>query len=240
MAEPSTSVRGEANCDLVRLIDVGSAGGLEPKWHPFADRLLPGPFEPNPVAAAALRLANPAALIVEAALFCNNERRVLHVTRNPLCISLLPPNDDILRRYDIAPHFEKVGEVEIQCNRYDTLHRRGLVPDPDVIKIDVQGCEFEALLGFGELLENCLGIELEAHVYPLYHGQRLLHDLVGLLDRFGMTLRTVRPSPQFDGDLVEVDAFFTRSRRAARDLDPVRRRKFDLLHDVWQLPAYAA
>jgi hypothetical protein len=43
---------------------------------------------------------------------------------------------------------------------------------------------------------------------------------------------------QFDGDLVEVNAFFTKSRYQLRSLSPLQRRKIDLLTKVWELPVY--
>ena len=62
-------------------------------------------------------------------------------------------------------------------------------PAPDAIKIDVQGFEFQVLQGFGSLLQHCLGIELEAHFYPIYRGQKLLHDIVSMLSDYGLVLR---------------------------------------------------
>ena len=69
-------------------------------------------------------------------------------------------------------------------------------------------------------------------------GQRLLHDIVSLLNDHGLVLRTLQPVPHFDGDLVEVNAFFTKSRFAVRALNQDQRRKFALLTKVWELPDY--
>jgi hypothetical protein len=118
------------------------------------------------------------------------------------------------------------------------LYHQGTVPAPDAIKIDAQGFEHQILLGFGSLLQDCLGIELEAHFYPLYRGQKLLHDIISLMSDHGLVLRTLQHVAQFDGDLVEVNAFFTKSRFAVRSLTPDQRRKFSLLTKVWELPEY--
>jgi FkbM family methyltransferase len=48
----------------------------------------------------------------------------------------------------------------VRSLRYDQLHAKGVVPVPHVVKIDFQGCEYEVLEGFGELLDQVLGIEL--------------------------------------------------------------------------------
>jgi hypothetical protein len=59
--------------------------------------------------------------------------------------------------------------------------------------------------------------------------------VVRLLDDFGLVLRKLEPVPHFDGDLVEVDTFFTRSRQSMQALGPLERRKFDLMRRVWEL-----
>lgn len=224
--------------ERLRLVDVGGAGGLQVKWALHADRIAPVLFEPNPAEAAGLRETigrMPGGRVLEYGLAHVEGRRTLHITEHPGCTSLLRPNDEFLRRYAIAPSFRIRQTEEVECVRYDRLHAQGDAPAPDVIKIDVQGFEYKVLLGFGSLLETCLGIELESHFYPIYRDQKLLHDLVGLLENFGLVLRKLEPVPHFDGDLVEVDAFFTRSRPSMQALGASERRKFDLMCRVWEL-----
>lgn len=88
---------------------------------------------------------------------------------------------EVLQQYSVAPIFSVVGTQETDCVRYDDLFRMQAAPLPDVVKIDVQGFEYEVLLGFGHLLQNCMAIELEAHVVPIYKGQKLLGDLIDIL-----------------------------------------------------------
>lgn len=83
------------------------------------------------------------------------------------------------------------------------------------------------LQGFGELLQTCLGIELETHVYPIYQGQKLLHHLIAFLSDYGFVLRKLtpllnmgapdRPVLSLDGDFVEFDAWFTKNIRLGTD-----------------------
>ena len=58
------------------------------------------------------------------------------------------------------------------------------------------------LSGFGELLHGVIGIESEAWFYPVFRGQKLLHDLVALPVRFGLHLRCIGPVEGFEDDLV--------------------------------------
>jgi hypothetical protein len=115
---------------------------------------------------------------------------------------------------------------------------KGAVPVPDAIKIDVQGFEYEVLLGFGHLLADCLGIELETHFYPIYKGQKLIGDIVSLLDDFDFVLRALKHVPNFDGDAIEFDAFFTKRRDKILDLCDPDKKKFSLLTDVCELTPY--
>ncbi|MET7244644.1 FkbM family methyltransferase [Methylobacterium sp. EM32] len=225
----------------VNLIDVGGLGGLGAEWQPHLDRIRPVMFEPNPPEAAAIRermATVRGALVVERALSHRSERRTLNVTKSLGCTSLLTPNSSLLWRYSIEPAFRITHTVEVDCVRYDSLVGRGEVPLPDAIKIDVQGFEYEVLEGFGDTLFNCLGVKLEAHLYPIYEGQKLLHDLVRLLKPFGLALRKIVPVDHFDGDIVEVDAWFTCDAARAAALDPERAAKLAFIETVWDLPAH--
>jgi FkbM family methyltransferase len=222
----------------LRLIDVGGSGGLEPEWHPYADRLLPTMFEPNPDAAADLIARGHHTLQV--ALSSLDGTRPLYITRNPLCTSLHRPNMDLAASYDAESHFEVVRTIPIECRRYDSLHHEGAVAAPDAIKIDTQGHEFGVLLGFGGLLAECLGIVLETHTVPMYHGERLLCDIVELLASFGLALRRLEQTPAGAGDFIEANAYFTANRSRSGRLGEAARAKFDLLHEVWRLPSYTA
>jgi FkbM family methyltransferase len=236
--KPDSLVRPDP--ERLRLIDVGAMGGVQEKWRPHLESITPVLFEPNPDEAEKLRARFTYALVVEAALSNVVGRRNLVITENPTCISLRNPNQEFFSNYDVRPHLRVTGTQEVDCTRYDVLHRQGFVPTPDAIKLDVQGCEYEVLLGFGALLQDCLGIELETHFYPIYREQRLLHEIIALLGEYGFVLRKLEQNKMdnFDGDVVEVDAFFTQPRAVVRSYNPVQRRKFDLLTEVWQLAHY--
>jgi FkbM family methyltransferase len=229
--------------ELLRLVDVGALGGVQKKWSPHLDRLWPILFEPNPHEVEHVRQATvscPRSTVVCAALAHKTAIQDLYVTKNPTCVSLLEPNSVLLGDYGIRVHFEIVGNTTVECTRYDTLYHRETVPLPDAIKIDVQGFEYEVLLGFGDLLDQCLGIELESHFYPLYRNQKLLYEVIDLLSSFDLVLRRLDANKMhhFDGDLIEVDAYFTKRRKAVRNLSPIQQSKFDLITKVWELPVY--
>ena len=232
------------SADIIRLVDVGGAGGLQKRWLEYASRILPIMFEPNPDEAARLRsiLAEQcgAGTVVEAGLSNLPETKTLHITRHWGCTSLLEPNTEFLNKYRVHPRFRVVKTADVKCVRYDALYAQRLVPAPDVIKIDVQGYEYEVLLGFGALLDNCLGIEIETHLYPIYRNQKLMHEMVAFLGVFGFMLRAIKPKANFDGDIVELDAWFTKDRARWKGLDDHARKKFAVIADVWGLKDYAS
>ncbi|MCD2341050.1 FkbM family methyltransferase [Ideonella azotifigens] len=222
----------------IRLADVGSAGGLQAKWRPHVAWLEPVLFEPSPQSAQNLRAKFPEAHVVQAGLSNAVESRKLYITKNPFCISVLEPNEVLLAEYpNMQAHFEVQRSIDIACTRYDVLHREGKTPQPDLVKIDVQGFEYEVLQGFGDLLHGCLGIELEAHFYPLYNQQKLLPDLISLLEPFGLVLRKIEYVPHFLGEVVEVNAFFTKRRSQSKFFDGRQRWIHRVAEQVWQLPS---
>ncbi|WP_082482308.1 FkbM family methyltransferase [Methylobacterium sp. Leaf123] len=224
--------------DVLTLVDVGGLGGLGEEWLPHISRVRAVLFEPNPPEAAIARqkiAASPGGIVIERALSNRAENRTLHVTKSLGCTSLLKPNEDFLKQYSIAPAFEKTDEIQVDCVRFDSLVLNGEVPIPDVIKIDVQGFEYNVLEGFGGVLSQCLGLKAEAHLYPIYNGQKLLHDLVDLLGRAGLMLRRIKPVSHFDGDIVEVDAWFTCSHEKINSLTPEQVSKLSFIEQVWEL-----
>ena len=229
--------------DLLRYVDVGALGGLDNALTPHADALWPILFEPNPVEALKIRSmleGYKRHTVVERALAHVDGELDFTVTRNPTCSSLLSPNFDFLNHYGISYHFAVQHTEKISTSRYDTLFHDGLVPAADAIKIDVQGFEYEVLLGFGSLLAGALAIKLETHFYPLYKSQHIFGEIVTLLAEFGFRLRHIDldKMAHFANDLVEVDAYFTKDRRFIRGASARVRAKFDLLTQVWKLPAY--
>jgi FkbM family methyltransferase len=227
--------------ERIVFVDVGASGGLQPCWAQHPDRIQPVLFEPNPAEAVLLRRSLdhiPGAMVLEHGLSSRAGTYTLHVGRHWGCTSLLEPDPAMLKGYQIASLYDEVGQASVSCLRYDALHAAGAAPLPEVIKLDVEGYEYEVLVGFGALLENCIGIEVESWLYPVYRETRLLGEIVSYLRRFDLMLRRFDPIDAFDRDLVLGNAFFTLNKTRVAALDPVRRRKFDLMLGVWGLPPY--
>jgi len=220
------------------LVDIGAAGGVQPKWHRHRRQTRSVMFEPNPAEAARLRPSSSSSLdnlVIEHGLAAAAGTYTLNLAHWPGCSSLLEPDPAVLAGYKIAPLYQPEGQVFVNCVRFDELHKAGKVPTPDVIKVDVEGYEHQVLSGFGDLLHEVLGIEAEAWFYPVFKEQKLLHDLVALLAPFDLRLRRIETVDGFEGDLVCVNAYFTRGKAGKPNLTREQQPKFALLRRVWGL-----
>jgi len=229
--------------DVVVMVDVGAAGGIPSEWKAVRSQILPVLFEPNKEKVAALaeihRASDPAsappAQIFSCALYNRDTTLPVHMTRFLACSSLLRPDPVRLAGFAVAPLFEVVRQEEVQCYRYDSLHTKEGAPVPDIIKIDVQGAEYEVLEGFGGLLDHCVGITLETHTIPIYEGQKTIGDILSLMDRWGFELRQLQLQDSFDGVAVEYNAFFTRRLHRLPEPVDLSLRKLRLAEEVWGL-----
>ena len=222
----------------MNLIDVGGLGGIQDIWMPYLNDVRPIIFEPNPSAAHAIhnqvKFCN--GVVIQKALGSYKATHRLNIAASLGCTSILENNAAFLKPYSVAPAFISSNSIDVECVRYDELFASGQAPTPDIIKIDVQGFELEVLRGFGALLDNCLGIQLEAHFYSVYKNQPLLSDLIEYLSTFGLMLRKIIPVDHFDGDIVEVDAWFTCSLEKSKALELARLNQLHLIEHVWSLP----
>jgi len=217
--------------DFLVYVDVGGLGGLKydfpmyPKQHSIL-------FEPNP--SSLPQLSN--CQIVCEALGDEEKTSILYITQSRGCCSLLPPNFGFLNNFSVKPAFEIVDIEHVKVTKYKTLYEQGVVPLPDVLKIDVQGSEYQVLQGFEELLHNVVAIELEAHLHPIYQNQKLLHDIVEYLHEFGFMCKSLQPVDHWDGHIVEFDAVFTKTPQALAALNKYAEQKLLAVLHQWGLP----
>lgn len=230
-------------------VDVGARDGTSSSIEAFHDRLVRTLIEPEQVEARRLREAchgDPSVVVVDRALGHVDGQIRFYETMTATCSSVLKVNESFIEQYAVRHHFAHKSSGVVECSRFDTLFNAGGLPTPDIIKIDVQGFEYQVLLGFGALLQNCLAIELETHFYKLYEDQRTIGDLVSFLESFGFTLRRLSNNrspdlngdPTFEGDLVEVDATFTKGKRWFATASNQVREDFALACSVVGVPSY--
>ena len=211
-------------------VDVGGLGGLKYNFpsYPKVHNIL---FEPNPTSVPLL----PNCQVVPQALGEKQCDKLLYITKSRGCCSLLKPNFEFLNNFSIKPAFEIVDVELVHVIPYKTLYEKGQVPLPDVLKIDVQGYEYNVLAGFEDLLQNVVAIELEVPLYPVYENQKLLHEIVNYLKNFGFLCKRLSPLDHWDGHIVELDAVFTKTPHALGSLGSPASQKLDAVLSEWGL-----
>lgn len=101
--------------------------------------------------------------------------------------------------------------------RIDSLIDQGM-PPPDILKLDVQGYELEALKGFEKHIRSCAVIQIELSLSPIVPGAPLLNEVVDYLWQRGFAIFDIdelirAPS---DGAVWQIDAIFCQKDSALR------------------------
>jgi FkbM family methyltransferase len=200
------------------LVDIGSAGGVQPRWRPIAARTRYVGFEPDARSHAEMvgdssgHFASYA--LIPAAVWSEDGELLIHLCRKPRCSSHFHPSVEFVRRFPGAHRMDVVGKVAVAAKRLDSVG----IERADFIKMDIQGGELAALQGGELLLSTTLGMEIEAEFSPIYDGQPLFGALAAFVaqrgfefidfTRFGRWERDARSDL---GQCVFTDALFLRT-----------------------------
>jgi FkbM family methyltransferase len=157
----------------------------------------------------------------------------LYITENPACSSCLKPNFEVLTNYPVSQWFVIRNNMDISLHRFDSLLNQKMLCQPQFLQVDVQGFEYQVLEGMGKYLDSVLCIELEAHFKEIYKDQKLFYDLKVYLEEKGFYLRHLCQHGPFEGEVVEVNAFF---RRYPKDLSPMECLQSEFWEEVCGLP----
>ena len=176
------------------ILDLGSYNALQsiefctlyPKAKIFA-------FECNP---SAIKLCKENILnlknieIIPKAVFNENKLiKFYHVERQKGVSSI----------YKVSSEYSSIGkfiqeEIEVEATRIDTWAKETKIDKIDLCWSDLQGAEYEALEGMGELIYTIQALYLEVEEQKLYNGQKLFDDVVKFLDSKGFTMIRYQPS----------------------------------------------
>lgn len=86
--------------------------------------------------------------------------------------------------HSIRPHRNGlVKKVYKTAHRFDTFAAFNKIPQPDIVKLDVEGAAYEVLIGMGKLLKNVQALHVESESYPYFQGQTLEPDVFKLLEK---------------------------------------------------------
>lgn len=173
---------------FLTLVDVGSAGGAQPRWRRFAPLLSAVLFDPREPAATG-ELGRGRTRVYPVALAATAGEAVLNVTALANMSSVLEPNLPLLQTFrKKGPHAEVVERVKVPVTTLDALAATDRFA-PDVLKIDTQGSELQVIDGArGVLAGSVVLAEVEVSFLPRYRGQPLFDDIVTTMRALGFEL----------------------------------------------------
>lgn len=196
--------------EFATVIDVGANIG---QFATFAQHRWPGAhlicFEPLPGPRRRLQtLLHESAEVHPVALGSHAGSAEIHVASRADSSSMLPLGEAQKRLFSM----EEQQVLSVPVERLDSVVGAGDVARPALLKIDVQGFEFEVLRGATGLLRSIDTVYVECSFIELYVGQRLAGDVVELLEEFDFAaVGSFNPYHDGDGTKVQADLLFARS-----------------------------
>lgn len=169
------------------LVDVGSAGGLNRRWAPFASLLSSILFDPRESAPSGA-LGRGRTRIHPVALGAERGVATLHITALPNMSSLLAPHPDLARYAKKGAHTRATATEPLALESLDALAATDGF-DAHVLKIDTQGSELDVLKGAVATLDrSVLAAEVEISFFQRYQDQPLFADVEGFMNAHGFEL----------------------------------------------------
>lgn len=169
-------------------------------------------FEPDPSLGQELshRFArDPRVHVVQAALGERPGRAKFNINVSRPTSSLLAAAEFV--QSDLKQLTQLVEQVEVDVVTIDTYCRDSGVDRVDIIKLDLQGYDYQALLGAKAVLANARVVLVEVLIVELYKGCGLFPDILRLMQESGFGLFTLCGLHYGNSDeLLWSDAIFVR------------------------------
>ncbi|RYU91615.1 FkbM family methyltransferase [Mucilaginibacter terrigena] len=105
---------------------------------------------------------------------------------------------------------KKESEEEVQVKRTDFLIDGNVLPVPDIIKMDIQGFELEALKGTGKYLNDVSYLIIEVSFKQYYVGQPLFLEIANYLATYNFNIHAFGQSTPVGQELWQIDVLFKR------------------------------
>lgn len=157
------------------LMDIGTRGGIQPRWRSVMSRLEVVGFEPDPLECEALnehfRLTGEKVCIYPVALGDADGERNFFVTGLPNSSGILPANAAFVARLskENENSLRVVDRRALAMRTIDSFLAEHPSMKIDFLKIDVEGAECDVLAGAKRLLDSgaVLGVECEVWFGPI-------------------------------------------------------------------------
>lgn len=184
-----------AQCDRVNpvIIDGGAhRGGSVDAFSQYVPQAQFHCFEPDPLLAKALTqtfTGNANVRVVMAALGETKGRATFNINVSRPTNSLLPPGEAL--QADLQSLCELVEQVEVDIVTIDDYCKGQALDRVDIIKLDLQGYDYKALLGAQVTLHDARVVLIEVLFVEIYKGCNLFPEVLRLMVELGYTLYTL-------------------------------------------------
>jgi FkbM family methyltransferase len=200
--------------EFASVVDVGANVGQFSLFasHRWPDAIIHA-FEPIPDQAARFAAVHGSRVTLHRCALGESATSLpIHIASRKDSSSLLP----LGQRQKAMFNMDEVNQIEVPVERLDAVLKPSDLPQPSLLKIDVQGFEFEVLRGAGEFLRHFSHVYVEVSFTELYEGQKLYSDVKALLLKSGLTLLRKHNIAQDEvGALVQADLLFENHERIA-------------------------
>lgn len=187
----------------INCIDVGSANGLQPHWSRMYHNINLLAFEPHPKSYEGIILQYKEKIesgefkVLLSGLSDTGGKRILYSTNVPTGSSLLEP-DITLDEVKNSNYFFPWKEIEVNTLSLADAIQREKFPLPDIIKLDIQGLEYDVISSFSnEIKKNLLFVEVEINLTSVYKGQKHFNQYLKLFQEMGFQLLDFRTTRGF-------------------------------------------
>lgn len=172
------------------IVDVGCRWGFAERFLDQIDDFQIYGFDPDAQECTLLneRYSSEFVTAVPLGLSSTTGKRVLYLTKEPACSSLIKPDEYLTTNYPALGCALEVGQNIVETTTLNEWARSEGVFQIDHLKIDTQGSELEILYGGSDLLRTIRSIEVEVEFNPIYEGQPVFSDIDKYLRSEGFAL----------------------------------------------------
>jgi FkbM family methyltransferase len=193
------------------IYDIGANVGT---WTLLAKALYPTAqvhaFEPLPAHIDKFKQLTkrlPGVSLHEIALGPHATRKMMKVTDFSDASSLLALAETGKKHW----HLQQVAEIPVKVERLDDWISSRSLPNPDLIKLDVQGFELEVLRGAPQAMRVASSVLTEVSFTELYSGQCLYHEVAALLAQSAFHAYAFGHSTPVGKPLLQIDCLFVKA-----------------------------
>ena len=140
-------------------------------------------FEPNEEEFNKLEKNNPRKTFYDYAIGDGSEK-YLNICKGVGMSSFLEPDMDYLNNFYWFDEFSKI----VKKKKIKTKKLNDIKEKIDLLKIDVQGYEYEIIQHGKDKIKNSLVIQLETSPIPLYKNEKTSSEVINQLEKLGFSL----------------------------------------------------